>query len=52
MGDKSVWDKYLRQISPLNSMILPRPLRTILDFLFLELASFLYNIEKGEGNVM
>jgi len=40
--------EYLRQISSLISMILPPPPFSMLDFLSLEFASFLYNIEKGE----
>ena len=40
---------YLRLISPLSSTIQPPPAKTMLDFLSLELASFLCNIEKGEG---
>ena len=40
---------YLRLISPLSSTIQPPPPKTMLDFLSLELASFLCNIEKGEG---
>ena len=41
--------EYLRQISLLISTILPPPPFSMLDFLSLEFASFLYNIEKGEG---
>ena len=41
--------EYLRQISFLISTILPPPPFSMLDFLSLEFASFLYNIEKGEG---
>jgi len=40
---------YLRQISSLISIILPPPPFSMLDFLSLELASFLYNTEKGGG---
>ena len=40
--------EYLRQISLLISTILPPPPFSMLDFLSLEFASFLYNIEKGE----
>ena len=42
--------EYLRQISFLISKILPPPPFSMLDFLPLEFASFLYNIEKGEGD--
>ena len=41
--------EYLRQISFLISTILPPPPFSMLNFLSLEFASFLYNIEKGEG---
>ena len=41
--------EHLRPISPLNSTILPPPPLTMLDFMSLELAFFLNNIEKGEG---
>ena len=41
--------EYLRQISFLISTILPPPPFSMLDFLSLEFASFLYNIEKGVG---
>ena len=42
--------EYLRPISPLNVPhdSTPSP-QTMLDFMFLELAFFLNNIEKGEG---
>jgi len=42
--------EYLRQISFLISAILPPPPFSMLDFLSVEFASFLYNIEKGEGD--
>ena len=41
--------EYLRQISFLISTILPPPPFSMLNFLSLEFASFLYNIERGEG---
>ena len=41
--------EYLRQISFLISTILPPPPFSMLNFLSLEFASFLYNIEKGGG---
>jgi len=41
--------EYLRQISSLVSLILPPPPFSMLDFLSPEFASFLYNIEKGDG---
>jgi len=54
MGDKSVETlfilDYLRQISFLISKMLPPPL-SMLDFLSLEFAFFLYNIEEGEGGL-
>ena len=40
---------YLRQISFLISIILSPPPFSMLNFLSLEFASFLYNIEKGGG---
>jgi len=40
--------EYLRRISFLISLILPLPPFSVLDFLSLEFASVLYNIEKGE----
>ena len=43
--------EYLRQISLFISTILPPPPFPMLDFRSLEFASFLYNIEKGEGGV-
>ena len=43
--------EYLRQISLLISTILPPPPFPMLDFRSLEFASFLYNIEKGEGGL-
>ena len=53
MGDKSV--ETLCHIGVLKAnffphhYILPPPPFSMLDFLFLEFASLLYNIEKGEG---
>ena len=41
--------EYLRPISPLKSTILPPSPQTMLDFMSLELAYFVNNIEKGEG---
>ena len=43
--------EYLRQISFLISTIPPPPPFSMWDFLSLEFASFLYNIEKGEGGL-
>ena len=43
--------EYLRQISFLISTILPTPPFSMLNFLSLEFASFLYNIEKGGGGL-
>ena len=43
--------EYLRQISFLISRILPPPPFSMLNFLSLEFASFLYNIEKGGGGL-
>ena len=52
-GRQKCWDtvifEYLRQISFLISTILPPPPFSMLNFLSLEFASFLYNIEKGGG---
>jgi len=39
----------LRRISFLISAILPLPPFSMLDFLSLELASFLYNLERRRG---
>ena len=41
--------EYLRRISFLISTRLPPPPFSMLDFLSLEFASFLCNVEKGEG---
>ena len=43
--------EYLRQISFVISTILPPPPFSMLNFLSLEFASFLYNIEKGGGGL-
>ena len=43
--------EYLRQISFLISTILPPPPFSMLNFLSLEFASLLYNIEKGGGGL-
>ena len=43
--------EYLRQISFLISTILPPPPFSMLNFLSLEFASFLSNIEKGGGGL-
>ena len=53
MGEKSIETLchigVLRRISFLISAIPTPPSFSMLDFLSLEFASFLYNIEKGEG---